>query len=188
MPAAEFLQADSVSQLERLLMDCCGADLLLMDLHMPGADGFSGLRNITQCYSQLPVIIISADENLSVMLEAQRNGALGFVSKSASISQISLAIETVLMGELSFPSELERLAQTAQVNSDASKNIVNEQVEQLTPKQFAVFSLLADGLLNKQIGYELNITEATVKAHVTAIMRKLKVNNRTQVVLIANKV
>jgi len=151
---------------------------------MPGANGFVGLAHVVKYHTQLPVVMISADEDISIAANAQQYGALGFIAKSASITEISNAIKNVLRGELCFPAEL----------SDYQPNEVSEltqlinKIAELTPKQLEVFNLLARGLLNKQIAYEQHVTEATVKAHVTAIMRKLEVNNRTQVVLIANKV
>lgn len=181
---AVFLEAASISELEEMLIKNFDADLLLLDLHMPGANGFVGLAHIVKHYSQLPVMMISADEDLAIAANAKRYGALGFIAKSASITEISNAIESVLQGELAFPVALndyvpsETCEQTQLIN----------KIAELTPKQLEVFNLLAGGLLNKQIAYEQKVTEATVKAHVTAIMRKLGVNNRTQIVLIANKV
>ena len=151
---------------------------------MPGANGFVGLTHVVQQYPQLPIVMISANDSLEIAANAQQYGALGFIAKSASINQISETIEKVLMGELCFP------AGTQEINTkDQSEQIsLVRKIAELTPKQLEVFNLLAGGLLNKQIAYEQQVTEATVKAHVTAIMRKLDVYNRTQVVLIANKV
>lgn len=185
MPKATFLEAESITQLETVLADNnADADLLLMDLHMPGANGFVGLSHIVSRYSQLPIIMISADEDLVVAAQASQYGALGFIPKSASIPQMQTAIESVLMGDTSFPANMA----SANTQKDDELEKLIHKIAELTPKQLEVFNLLANGLLNKQIAYEQEVTEATVKAHVTAIMRKLGVNNRTQVVLIANKV
>lgn len=184
LPEASFCEAGSISELDMVLAKHGDADLLLMDLHMPGANGFVGLSHIVQRYSHLPVILISANEDISVAVNAQRYGALGFISKSASAQSISHAIEQVLMGEVYFPDGLDE----AQQNIDDDQELLINKIAELTPKQLEVFNLLADGLLNKQIAYQQEVTEATVKAHVTAIMRKLGVNNRTQVILISNKV
>lgn len=179
-----FYEAGSISELESLLADNGDADLLLMDLHMPGANGFVGLAHVVKHYSQLPVVMISANEDINVAASARQYGALGFIAKSASINEISQAIESVLMGELSFPPGLN----SVELNDKSELDSLINKIAELTPKQLEVFNLLALGLLNKQIAYEQNVTEATIKAHVTAIMRKLEVNNRTQVVMIANQV
>ena len=181
---AIFLEVDSISDLEIVLKQNSDADLLLMDLHMPGANGFVGLAHVVKHFSHLPVMMISADENISIAANAKKYGALGFIAKSASIKEISTAIETVMQGELSFPIGLKDF----QPNEANHKSQLVNKIAELTPKQFEVFNLLAYGLLNKQIAYKQHVTEATVKAHVTAIMRKLNVNNRTQIVMIANEV
>jgi len=184
MSDAVFIEAASITELEAVLSDNSDADLLLMDLHMPGANGFVGLAHIVKNHPQLPVVMISANENIAVAAGAQRYGALGFITKSASIETITQAIEQVLMGELFFPPGISDIQENEQ---DPISSLV-KNVAELTPKQLEVFNLLADGLLNKQIAYQQQVTEATIKAHVTAIMRKLNVFNRTQVVLIASKV
>ena len=185
MPDAQFFEAESITQLESVLADNnSDADLLLMDLHMPGANGFVGLSHVVQKNPQLPIIMISANEDLNIAAKANHYGALGFIPKSASIPSMLSAIDAVLMGDTSFPANMPPIVES----EDKSLDELIKKIAELTPKQLEVFNLLADGLLNKQIAYEQDVTEATVKAHVTAIMRKLGVNNRTQVVLIANKV
>lgn len=183
-PEAIFCEAASITELEKVLADNDDADILLMDLHMPGANGFVGLIHVIKNYPQLPVVMISANEDLSIAVASRQHGALGFISKSASIQEMTQAIENVLMGELSFPEKID----SYQPDVQQDQTELMEKVAELTPKQLEVFNLLANGLLNKQIAYEQQVTEATVKAHVTAIMRKLGVNNRTQIVLIASKI
>ena len=184
MPEAQFYEAASITELESVLAGHGDADLLLMDLHMPGANGFVGLSHVTQRYSQLPVIMISANEDTAVAAKARHYGALGFIPKSATIPEMTQSIDDVLMGDTCFPANIENVEH----ESDSELDGLIRKVAELTPKQLEVFNLLSDGLLNKQIAYEQDVTEATVKAHVTAIMRKLGVNNRTQVILIAGKV
>ena len=184
MPEAGFIEAASISELEVVLASNADADLLLMDLHMPGANGFVGLAHVVQNYAQLPVVMISADESLAIAAGARQYGALGFIAKSANIAEMTQAIEQVLSGELYFPPGSEDYKK----NEDDELSSLITKVAELTPKQLEVFNLLSNGLLNKQIAYHQQVTEATVKAHVTAIMRKLGVYNRTQVVLIASKV
>jgi len=184
MSEAIFFEASSITELESVLSENSDADLLIMDLHMPGANGFVGLAHVIKNHSQLPVVMISANENIAVAAGAQKYGALGFITKSATIDEITGAIEQVLKGELFFPPGLSDIL----VNSQDELSVLINKIAELTPKQLEVFNLLADGLLNKQIAYQQQVTEATIKAHVTAIMRKLDVYNRTQVVLIASKV
>ncbi len=184
MNSAVFFEAASITELEEVLTTNSDADILLMDLHMPGANGFVGLAHVVKNYPQLPVVMISANENNAIIASAQRFGALGFIAKSTSIQEMINAIEKVLIGELAFPPEL---AEYEHDEVNEQTHLINK-IAELTPKQLEVFNLLADGLLNKQIAYQQQVTEATIKAHVTAIMRKLDVYNRTQVVLIASKV
>ncbi len=184
MPRVKFLEASSISELENILMDNDNVDLLLMDLHMPGANGFVGLAHIISNNPQLPVMVISANEELNIVASTKRFGALGFIPKSASVGQIYKAIEAVLLGDIYFPEGLDERC----LNSENIEDKLIKLIAELTPKQLEVFNLLSEGLLNKQIAYEQNVTEATVKAHVTAIMRKLDVTNRTKIILIANKV
>ncbi len=183
MNEAAFFEAASITELEKVLTKNANADLLLMDLHMPGANGFIGLAHVVKNYPQLPVVMVSANESSTIMTSAQHYGALGFISKSASIQEMTDAIEKVLMGELAFPPGI---AEYQKQDQDEQTILINK-IAELTPKQLEVFNLLAGGLLNKQIAYQQQVTEATIKAHVTAIMRKLDVYNRTQVVLIASK-
>ncbi|WP_246119331.1 response regulator transcription factor [Aliikangiella coralliicola] len=184
MPDAQFFEVANVAELEIVLNGNADADLLLMDLHMPDANGFVGLSHVVKNYPQLPVVMISANEELNVARQAQHYGALGFIPKSASIPEMARAIELVLDGEIYFPANID----TSELIVEPEQEELIQKIAEFTPKQLEVFNLLADGLLNKQIAYEQKVTEATVKAHVTAIMRKLGVNNRTQIVLMASKV
>ncbi len=158
-------------------------DLLLLDLHMPGSGDLYGLIRIREDYPDLPVAVVSGTEDLQVVSKVMSYGALGFIPKSSSSAQIAQAIEEILQGETWLPESMaDKVEQTAQEDSELAA-----QVASLTPQQYKVLSYLHEGLLNKQIAYELNISEATVKAHITAIFRKLGVYNRTQAVLIAAK-
>jgi DNA-binding NarL/FixJ family response regulator len=176
-PSCEFLEASSFEQLQTLLEDHADADLLLMDLHMPGTTGLSGLAYLCGHYPALPVIMVSANDDPAVIRRAITDGAAGFISKSADTATIVEGISQVLDGETYAPIDL-----SAQSNEDTEEAQLARRVGELTPQQYKVLQMLTQGLLNKQIAYELNVTEATVKAHVTAIMRKLGVSNRTQAV------
>ncbi|MEM9305615.1 MAG: response regulator transcription factor [Pseudomonadota bacterium] len=183
LPEARVAEADSLPALQEALTAADDVDLLLMDLHMPGANGFSGLAFINQRYPDVPVLMISADEDRNIISKAVEMGASGFIPKSASIEQIGEAIERVLEGETWLPEDLATRDGTA----DTDSQDMAARVAELTPQQYRVLHMIADGMLNKQIAYDLEVSEATVKAHMTAIMRKLGVRTRTQAVLALSK-
>ena len=178
-----FLEASSFETLQELVDINPDVDLVLLDLHMPGISGFAGLVYLCKCYPSIPVVIISANEDPVVIQRALDHGAAGFIPKSSNIQTITKAINDILMGEIWAPvSEQQNLP-----GRNVSELVLAERMAQLTPQQFKVLMMVSQGLLNKQIAYDLGISEATVKAHVTAIMNKLEVSNRTQAVLAASK-
>jgi DNA-binding NarL/FixJ family response regulator len=158
-------------------------DLVLLDLHMPGVSGFAGLVYLCKRYPSVPVVIISANEDPLVIQRALEHGAAGFIPKSSDLKTITNAIGDILMGEIWAPVS----TQSNLPGSNVSELALAERMAQLTPQQFKVLMSVSQGLLNKQIAYDMGISEATVKAHVTAIMNKLGVSNRTQAVLAASK-
>ncbi|MGN6521483.1 MAG: response regulator transcription factor [Dokdonella sp.] len=181
-PNALLHEADSVPALQALIDAHPDAELLLLDLHMPGASGFSALVHVRSQYPGLPIVVVSAHEESAVITRAVAHGASGYIPKSASIGTIVDAVRGVLAGEVWLPESLVGTgAALAPAEADAAARIA-----ELTPQQFRVLAMIAEGLLNKQIAYDLGVSEATVKAHMTAIMRKLGVGNRTQVALLAN--
>lgn len=176
----QTIEVASSDSLRIQLRDHNDADLLILDLNMPGVEGFSALAYVQKQYPDLPIVMISANDKPETIMHAKNFGALGFVSKSANLEDIRTGLQTVLEGNTYFPYKLNgKLLQ----NQKDSFNETTRQVAELTPQQHKVLSMIKQGLLNKQIAYELTISEATVKAHVTAIMRKLEVNNRTQAVM-----
>jgi DNA-binding NarL/FixJ family response regulator len=179
-----FLEASSFESLQQLVDENDEVDLVLLDLHMPGVTGFAGLVYLCKRCPSVPVVIISANEDPVVIKRALEHGAAGFIPKSAPIETIMEAIAAVLRGEIWSP-DAHRSGPFR--NNNPSELELAERMAQLTPQQFRVLMMMSQGLLNKQIGYELNVSEATVKAHVTAIMSKLGVNNRTQAVLAAER-
>ena len=183
MPQAQLREAQDASGLYAMVDAAPDADLLLLDLTMPGVQGLSALVHLRAQHPQLPVVMVSAREEPALMRRALDHGATGFIPKSADAAQIGEAIRQVLDGERWVPPEA---AQGAQAMDDAERDIAR-RVSELTPQQFRVLQMLATGLLNKQIAYELGISEATIKAHMTAILRKLGASNRTQAVLLAGK-
>ncbi len=180
---ASYLEAGSFAGLQDLVDKNREVDLVLLDLHMPGVSGFAGLVYLCKRYPGVPVVIISANEDPVVIRRALDHGAAGFIPKSSSMSEISEAINAVLMGDIWAP---ESVQSNLPGRNDSEISLANRMAE-LTPQQFKVLMLMTQGLLNKQIAYDLGISEATIKAHVTAIMKKLAVNNRTQAVLIAQQ-
>lgn len=158
------------------------ADLLLLDLNMPGAHGFSALVHLRGVQPQLPIIVVSAREEPSVVRRALEHGAAGFIPKSSNTATIGIAIAAVLDGGHWAP------PQSGDVRGVAPEEAaIAERIRDLTPQQFRVLGMLGSGLLNKQIAHAMGVSEATVKAHMTAILRKLGANNRTQAVLLAGR-
>jgi len=180
---ALFLEASSFESLQELVDEQPEVDLVLLDLHMPGVSGFAGLVYLCKQYPSVPVVIISANEDPAVIRRALRHGAAGFIPKSTNIEIIMEAIDAVLMGEVWAPEP----ATTHGGIENGSELDIAERMAQLTPQQFRVLMMMSQGLLNKQIAYELGVSEATIKAHVTAVMNKLGVTNRTQAVLAASR-
>jgi DNA-binding NarL/FixJ family response regulator len=182
--ATRFVEADSVASLLVALQSEPDADLLLLDLNMPGAQGFNALVHVRGSRPDLPVVVVSADDDAETIAGALRFGAQGFIPKSTEAGQIGRAIEAVLAGEIYTPPGFRAPRAAAGIDEDLR---IARRVGELTPQQFRVLGMLCSGLLNKQVAYELDVSEATVKAHVTAILRKLGVATRTQAVLAAGR-
>lgn len=159
--------------------DC---DLVLLDLRMPGSSGFSSLIQLRGLRPDVPVAIVSGEESPVVIRRAIDFGACGYIPKSASLATIGIAVRALLDGNEWLPAGLAEVVDQGEAEQELTR-----QIATLTPQQFKVLMALADGRLNKQIGYELNVTEATVKAHVTAILRKLGLYRRTQAALLARR-
>ncbi len=177
---SEFFEADSIAGLFEALERHPCVDLLLLDLNLPGACGFSALAHLRGSHPELPVIVVSATDDAHTVRQALAFGAQGFVSKAADAATIGHDVQSVLRGEVVVPPGTD-----AQPGADAAALDVARRLAQLTPQQFRVFGLLCSGRLNKQIAHDLQIMEATVKAHMSAILRKLGASNRTQAVLLA---
>ncbi|MEP3348449.1 MAG: response regulator transcription factor [Marinomonas sp.] len=157
-------------------------DLLLLDLNMPGSGELYGLIRIRKDFPDVPVAIISGSEDSAMVAKVIDAGALGFIPKTSEPATYVQAINAILAGDIWLPENLKQAVES-QPKPDLS---MQNKVAELTPQQYKVLCYLHEGLLNKQIAFELSISEATVKAHITAIFRKLEINNRTQAVLIAS--
>lgn len=182
LPGARLVESDSADALFASAEAHPEADLLLMDLNMPGAHGFSALVHLRSVQPLLPVIVVSAREEAGVVRRALEHGAAGFIPKSSSPAIIREAIAAVLEGGHWWPPQADHGDGVAPEEAD-----VAQRIRELTPQQFRVLGMLGTGLLNKQIAHALGVSEATVKAHMTAILRKLGANNRTQAVLMAGR-
>ena len=158
-------------------------DLILLDLRMPGARGFSGLMYLRAQYPGLPIVVVSANDDPAVIRRCMEFGASGFIPKTLGVEALRAAIARVLQGEVWTPPDVD-LARDA--DSEGAATIA--RLATLTPQQVRVLMMLSAGLLNKQIAYELGVSEATVKAHVSAILQKLGVESRTQAVIAAGKI
>ena len=181
LPQAQIQETADVDEFYARLEQGAAPDLVLFDLNLPGASGFSALVYLRAQYPALPIIVVSAHEELSIMQRAIAHGAMGYIPKSSHPNAIGEAIQQVLAGELWLPPHLPSHAGFDSRAADETALV--ERLQSLTPQQFRVLMMIAEGLLNKQIAYELEVSEATIKAHVTAIFRKLAVQNRTQAVL-----
>jgi DNA-binding NarL/FixJ family response regulator len=179
--ATEVEEAGDLGGLDAALAANRDCDLVLLDLNVPGAQGFSGLLLARAQYPELPVMIISAVEDTAVMRRAFELGASGYLSKSAGPAEIRAAIATVLAGDIFVPEGVDLEA------VDEQSGLLG-RLASLTPQQLRVLMMLKDGLMNKQIAYSLTISEATVKAHVSAILQKLDVDSRTQAVIAAGRI
>ena len=168
-------EVGSITELQALLDQRSSWDLVLLDLNMPGAYGFSGLVLLRGQYPHLPVVVVSALEEPGVYKRARDFGASGFIPKSSTLEGIQQAVREVLGGGVCWPAEAD---EAGRLSDDEQE--ISAQLASLTPQQFRVLTMVCDGLLNKQIAYELGVSEATIKAHVTAIFRKLGVRTRTQ--------
>ena len=190
-PDAEILQAENLESAAALAEDNEELDLILLDLNMPGMNGLNGLIQLRNESPTIPVVIISAEEEKSVVLQAMTYGAVGFIIKSLPREKMTQALEQVLAGQVYLPSDVIRASddgrsRTKRVQED--NQIPPEMLNSLTRRQLLVLERMANGESNKQIAYNLSIAETTVKAHVSAILRKLSVHNRIQAVLAASNV
>ena len=183
VPGAEIREACDLPSLSRELARGEPVDLVLLDLAMPGVSGFSGLLYLRSQHPEIPVVVVSATEDRSVMRRCVEVGAAGFIPKSADVDVMNHAIRVVLDGEIWTPHDLD-----VAVPPDASVVDMMRRLSSLTPQQLRVLMMLSQGLLNKQIAYELKVSEATVKAHVSAILQKLGVDSRTQAVIAVSKI
>ncbi|WMT73377.1 response regulator transcription factor [Bradyrhizobium sp. Ash2021] len=179
-PDAQIFEAMSIERALQVLSVNAGIDLALLDLSLPDATGFSGFLRLRENYPRLPVAIVSNDEDRQVIREALTLGAAGYLPKSTSKSELALAIELVLSGSVAVP---KGFAPSSGVTDTNATEALRMRLQELTPQQLRVLGLIRGGLQNKQIATELKLAESTVKAHVTEILRKLKLFSRNKAII-----
>ena len=182
-PAAKIAEAGSFDDLTALLEQDGDVDLILLDLTMPGTSGFSGLIYLRAQYPAVPVIVVSASDDGATIRRSLDFGASGFIPKRFGVDTLRDAILKVMDGNVWVPPDTDLSAA-----ADPEMTRLRDRLVTLTPQQVRVLMMLSEGLLNKQIAYELGVSEATIKAHVSAILQKLGVESRTQAVIAAAKI
>jgi DNA-binding NarL/FixJ family response regulator len=179
----ETAEAGTFDEVAELLERGGEVDLVLLDLTMPGVRGFSGLMYLRAQYPSVPVIVVSANDDPAAIRRCMEFGASGFIPKTAGVEAMRAAVSRVLDGGVWTPPDVDLSA-----GADAETAELMSRMATLTPQQVRVLMMLSEGLLNKQIAFQLSVSEATVKAHVSAILQKLGVESRTQAVIAAAKI
>jgi len=183
LPEAKIEEANSLNELNEMLAENKNVDLILLDLTMPGVQGLSGLLYLRAQFPEIPIVVVSAKDDAGTISRCIDFGASGFVPKSLPVEEIRNAVKLVLDGEVWTPPDIDLSA----AGNDESADLL-ARLATLTPQQVRVLMMLGEGLLNKQIAYKLSVSEATIKAHVSAILQKLGVDSRTQAVIAINKI
>jgi DNA-binding NarL/FixJ family response regulator len=190
-PGSEVMETEDLDSALALTREHDDLDLILLDLNMPGMHGLNGLINLRNEAPTIPVVIVSAEQDKQVVLQAITYGAVGFITKSSPRKQMTEAIEQILNGNVYLPSDIIRSQKSAtrrNSNGSDAPHFPPELLQALTRKQLLVLERMTKGDSNKQIAYSLAIAETTVKAHVSAILRKLNVHNRVQAILSAGDI
>jgi DNA-binding NarL/FixJ family response regulator len=180
---ADIAEAGTFDEVAELLERDGELELVLLDLAMPGVRGFSGLMYLRAQYPGVPVIVVSANDDPAAIRRCMEFGASGFIPKTLGVDAMRSVIARILDGGVWTPPDVDLKA-----GSDAAIADLMTRMASLTPQQVRVLMMLSEGLLNKQIAYQLDVSEATVKAHVSAILQKLGVESRTQAVIAAAKI
>jgi DNA-binding NarL/FixJ family response regulator len=179
----EIAEAGSFDEVSELLERGSDVDLVFLDLTMPGMRGFSGLMYLRAQYPSVPVVVVSANDDPAAIRRCMEFGASGFIPKTLGVEAMRNAASRILGGGVWTPPDVD-----LRVGADSDTGELMARMATLTPQQVRVLMMLSEGLLNKQIAYQLGVSEATVKAHVSAILQKLGVESRTQAVIAAAKI
>ena len=185
-PEAIILQATSVREAIEVLARNHQTDLVLLDLSMPGTTGLSGVMQIRKTFPKIPIVIVSGYEDIKIVQSVLALGVSGYIPKSTSRQELANAIGEVLRGTVYLPSHYREAARIRRPKSDNLELL--KRLHDLTPQQLRVLDMLRRGLQNKQIAYELKISETTVKVHVSDILRKLNVLSRTNAIIEISKI
>src|ERR1700757_426417 len=182
-PEAQIFEATSIAEALHILAGEQGIDLALLDLSLPDATGFSGFQRLRETHPRLPVAIVSSEEDQHVIREALSLGAAGYLPKSTSKRELAASIERLLSGSISVPKEL-----VAERGHAPSTTAIQARLRELTAQQLRVLDLIRRGFQNKEIALELQLAESTVKAHVTEILRKLRLYSRNKAIIEIGKI
>ena len=182
-PGIVIAEAGTLEAVSDTLASDRDFDLVLLDLKMPGVQGFSGLVFLRAQYPAVPIVVVSASEEPHIIRRALDLGASGFIPKSASAETMRRALAVLLDGGIWTPE-----IAAVETSPDSEADRLARRLATLTPQQVRVLMMLREGLLNKQIAHQLGVSEATIKAHVSAILQKLDVDSRTQAVIAASRI
>ncbi len=185
-PDADIVQATSIDEALDLLSSTDSVDLVLLDLSMPGTTGLSGVIRVRKAFPRIPIVIVSGHQDPQIVTSALSLGVCGYITKSSSKQELAHSIDEVLRGSICLPSTYRALARSRRSTSAAQDLL--KRLRDLTPQQLRVLEMLRRGLQNKQIAYELKISETTVKVHVSEILRKLNVLSRTRAIVEMSKI
>ena len=186
-PGAEVETAGSIESARRILAKGRRPDLVLLDLEMPDSAGFEGVMSLRTAYPRIPVCVISSMSGEELIRQLRDLGAAGFINKSEKREDIIAVVHRLIGGEDRFPEVSGPAEALGSAATQGRELEILSRLRELTPQQYKVLNLICEGKLNKQIAYELDIVETTVKAHITSIFKKLSIHNRTQAVLIMQK-
>ena len=182
-PEARIFEATSIAEALHILAGEQGIDLALLDLSLPDATGFDGFQRLRETHPRLPVAIVSSEEDQHVIREALSLGAAGYLPKSTSKRELAASIERLLSGSIAVPKEF-----AAERGHRPSATALQARLRNLTPQQLRVLDLMRRGHPNKEIALELQLAESTVKAHVTEILRKLRLFSRNKAIIEIGKI
>lgn len=185
-PTAEVATADSIAGARQIIARGLKPDLILLDLKMPDTAGFEGIVGLKAGNPRIALCIISSMSGGEIVRQVRDLGARGFINKSEKRENIIAAVRRLIAGEEYF-SEASGKPAIAAGEMPSREHEILARLRELTPQQYKVLTLICEGKLNKQIAYELDIVETTVKAHITSIFKKLAIHNRTQAVLIMQR-
>ncbi len=180
---AQFLESDSFDSVLASLRKHRTIGIILLDLNMPGCDNYYALLRVRQSFPNIPVIVVSGHESLDVVAQSMEFGAQAFIPKTTVTSDMIEAIKRVLAGGVWLPEGMQE--KLDELDDDTIE--IAQKVSELTPKQFQVLRLVKQGMMNKQIADFLNVTEATVKAHISTLFKRLDVKSRTQILVAVEK-